>query len=321
MTMTSTQHQTMASGSRLTDSGRHRGLAAWLVALVLLATPLLSAQAQPQSPREQAREKFVEGKRLFASGDYRGAIAAFEGADRLSPAPLLDFNIGLAYEQLGESSLALRYYRSYLQRQPGAANRGTVEDKIRRIEATLQDEARKAEEARRAEAAQKAEEERKAEEARREEEARRAAEQGRVAEEARLSEEARLAEETRREEARRAAEAQRPPVTGTGPLAPATTGDAQVDRVAAINVGAVRDQRASLMGPVTPAPGEGGQAGTTFGDGGDGAPKDAKPAYKQWWFWAVVGVSALILLDIASGDSSAAQPTPAGSNGATILRF
>jgi tetratricopeptide (TPR) repeat protein len=48
--------------------------------------------------------------------------------------------------------------------------------------------------------------------------------------------------------------------------------------------------------------------------------KKEKPLYKQWWFWAFVGVGAIILIDIASsGDddsSPAARPT-----GLTLIRF
>jgi hypothetical protein len=84
--------------------------------------------------------------------------------------------------------------------------------------------------------------------------------------------------------------------------------------VAAVDVSWVRDQRAPLMtasasAPVAEAP----------------VPR-SKPAHKQVWFWVVVGVSALILIDIMSGSDSGAQPgdsvSPAlNGSGATLLRF
>ena len=64
---------------------------------------------------------------------------------------------------------------------------------------------------------------------------------------------------------------------------------------------------------------------------GDHAPRaeaeerGAKPVYKSWWFWGVAGVSALILLNIAtaSSDGSASLELfdPPSPGGATIWRF
>jgi hypothetical protein len=55
-----------------------------------------------------------------------------------------------------------------------------------------------------------------------------------------------------------------------------------------------------------------------------GAPKK-KPIYKQWWFWVVVGVSAFILVDIATNNEPESQatggPAPLQTSGATIFNF
>lgn len=50
------------------------------------------------------------------------------------------------------------------------------------------------------------------------------------------------------------------------------------------------------------------------------APRKSTPVYKQWWFWVVVGVSAIILIDIASGPSNDNAATQ-GDFGATVLRW
>ena len=63
-------------------------------------------------------------------------------------------------------------------------------------------------------------------------------------------------------------------------------------------------------------------------------PKDnATPIYKKWWFWVVLGVGALVVINIAVDDSSSSQPgQPNGlllpesapgipEGGATLWRF
>lgn len=65
------------------------------------------------------------------------AIALFTEADELTPNPAFDFNIGLAYEDLGDTARALSSYRSYLRRAPAAADRAEVDARIQRLEQRL----------------------------------------------------------------------------------------------------------------------------------------------------------------------------------------
>ena len=163
-------------------------------------------------------------------------------------------------------------------------------------------------------------------------------------------EEARRAEDDARraaaeEEARRI-EADKTGKGGTGGTTapPASTGDPELDRVAAVDVNAVRGQR-----QVQPIGGGGGAAATGgtgavgpppagTGAGGPpppGEPKKSKPIYKKWWFWVVAGVSAYVLISILTADSDdSAQPLEgdirslmpmpspgAPTGGATLWRF
>jgi hypothetical protein len=48
--------------------------------------------------------------------------------------------------------------------------------------------------------------------------------------------------------------------------------------------------------------------------------KKAKPLYKEWWFWAVVGVSAIIVIDMLD-DSGSSSTTTGATSGAVLLRF
>ena len=124
-----------------------------------------------------------------------------------------------------------------------------------------------------------------------------------------------------------------------------STGDAQLDRVAGIDVNQIRDQRVggagsgmpdNRQGPGGPngnasvgAAGGGGgagmQANANNGTGGPAAPvgpddkpvKKETPVYKKWWFWAVVAVSAYVVYSIAvdgsSSSSRAREALPPGS--------
>jgi len=295
------------------------GLAAGVVALVASPRPAAA------DAREDAKINYEQGKKMYAAGDYRGAIAAFARAEQLAPSPYNDFNIALAYDKLGEADIAVKYYRSYLGKAPDAPNKAAVEASIARLDSAAKAAEAKAEEARRAAEARRAEEERA--EARRTDDAKRAEDQ-------RLADElARKAEEQRAAGGGAAvgtgvtvgagAAVGTGPAVGTGvPVAP--TGDAELDRVQGIDVNAVRTERGGFDGGAMPA----GAGPPTAGAGPDGAPpvantgagqdpnaaggptdqpKKKRAIYKQWWFWVVVGVSAYVLYSIAAADSPSGQ--------------
>lgn len=154
---------------------------------------------------------------------------------------------------------------------------------------------------------------------------------------------------------------------GTGQAV--STGDAQLDRVNSIDINAIRDQRvggatsgmpdnrvgpggvaggpqgpnpqganpqganpqgAGMPGPQGPAPqGANGQTASN-GPGPADKPKET-PVYKKWWFWAVVAVSAYVVISIATEGSQNPNntghemwdrgPTPAAPAGLTLMRF
>ena len=255
----------------------------------LTTTPWRVASAQAQSARDEAKRHYLEGKRLHDAGDYRGAIREYEAAEQLAPSPINDYNIGLAYDRLGDKPGAATHYRAYLDRMPSAKDRASVQARAAELEAAIAAES----------AAKGAAESAAA--AAREEEARKLA-------------------------ADRAAAATGPaaetPPAGTlpvpAPAAPPSTGDPELDRAASIDVAAMRDSRNA---PPPPAAGP-AEAGSheRFGDqpATAAAPEAParKPIYKQWWFWVVVGVSAFILVDIATNDEPQSQRL-----GATLFRF
>jgi tetratricopeptide (TPR) repeat protein len=274
------------------DSITHR-LTALLAAVAVLLAPV-AVRAQPTDTVAEARQHFQTGKQLFDAGDYRGAIREFEAANRLAPAPLLLFNIGLAYERLGEAAPALQHFKAYLEQQPSASNRSLVEIKIARLEGELAQgvPAPGAGQVPGQVPGQSS--------------GQTPGQPGTVPAPAAGQQ----GEPTWREVPKSSA----PPdwaTTTQQPKPPVSTGDPQLDRAAAIDVSWVRDQRAPLMASSAPEP------------VAVAAEAPSKPAHKQVWFWVVVGVSALILIDImAGGPDTAAQPGAAATgSGATLLRF
>lgn len=69
----------------------------------------------PQEAVARAKAYFQEGRQMFAERRYREAIRAFELARTLWPVPDLLFNIGRAYEELGDYRTAVGYFQGYLR--------------------------------------------------------------------------------------------------------------------------------------------------------------------------------------------------------------
>ena len=78
-----------------------------VLVLVLAAFPARAA------PIDDAKKAFAEGKAAFERGDYEQALAAYQRANMILPAPNLYYNIGATYERLGryqEAALAFDKY-------------------------------------------------------------------------------------------------------------------------------------------------------------------------------------------------------------------
>jgi tetratricopeptide (TPR) repeat protein len=103
-------------------------------AMVVLVCAL-GAQAQARTPAEEAKEHYERGVVAYNLERFDEAIAAFTKAYELDPAPTLLFNIAQSRWKKGENERALFYYRRYLEADPNAANRPTVEARIRELEA------------------------------------------------------------------------------------------------------------------------------------------------------------------------------------------
>jgi tetratricopeptide (TPR) repeat protein len=111
----------------------------WLrLALVLqLLMMILSGTALAQ-PEESRWTALVDrGNARYRSRHFQEALEAYQAALELRSQPILLFNVGQCYRQLGRYREALIFYQRYLVLAPSAANRATVERFIFELRAAL----------------------------------------------------------------------------------------------------------------------------------------------------------------------------------------
>jgi tetratricopeptide (TPR) repeat protein len=89
--------------------------------------------------QESSRKTYQAGAQAYAEGRFKDAIDLFLEAAQISPNPAFSYNIGLAYEQLGDPDNALRWYRDYLRELPNAPDRAEIEPRILDAERRLRE--------------------------------------------------------------------------------------------------------------------------------------------------------------------------------------
>jgi tetratricopeptide (TPR) repeat protein len=272
-----------------------------LVVLALIASFATTRTASADS-RDDARAHYQSGLKLYNAGDYKSAITEFTAAQQLAPADLNNYNLALCYDKIGDADSAVKYYREYLNKVPDAPKRAEIEASISRLDAASKSISKKSADA-------KADADAKA------------------AADAAAANAPKTAPTGPAEQA--PVDGSTPPdlsasggSTGTPGTGQAVqTGDAQLDRVAGINIDQVRDQRyganpnagAIAPGPNgPPAPGAPNGAANPQAANFNAAPPEAPketPIYKKWWFWAVVAVSAYVVYEIATSSSNSSTNT------------
>ncbi|MEO7332232.1 MAG: PEGA domain-containing protein [Minicystis sp.] len=110
-----------------------------LALLVPLTLASVAHAGDDAAQAAQAKTRFQAGAQAYREARYKDAIDLFLQANRLDPHPELIYNVGQAYEKLGDVPNALRSYREYLRLSPGASDRATVETSIRNLEARLRE--------------------------------------------------------------------------------------------------------------------------------------------------------------------------------------
>jgi tetratricopeptide (TPR) repeat protein len=88
---------------------------------------------------ERAKQLYALGAEAFAAQRNADAIRYFRRAAELVPSPKLTYNIGLAYEEMGDAGRALGEYRSYLDQEAESdpARRDDVQARIAHLERRL----------------------------------------------------------------------------------------------------------------------------------------------------------------------------------------
>ena len=77
------------------------------------STPAPAASDDKAANLRRAEELFRNGERLYTEGSYESAILAFQECYELSKEPQLLYNIGNAYERLGDFANSRRYLDQY----------------------------------------------------------------------------------------------------------------------------------------------------------------------------------------------------------------
>jgi tetratricopeptide (TPR) repeat protein len=108
-----------------------------LVGIALFATASAHAQTLTRFERRVAL-----AQQLYRAQDYEGAIRELEAAYRLSPAPRLLFNLGMAHRKLGHPRQALDYFERYRSARASIDIKVPVDQYIDELRAQLADEQR-----------------------------------------------------------------------------------------------------------------------------------------------------------------------------------
>jgi hypothetical protein len=98
-------------------------------------------KSEPEGPEAEGKVRaqvvFGQAVAAYKEGRYFDAVELFLETNRIYPDSKLCFNIARAFEGLGNTAGALRYYREYLRRTPAASDRADVEASVRQLEIAL----------------------------------------------------------------------------------------------------------------------------------------------------------------------------------------
>jgi tetratricopeptide (TPR) repeat protein len=126
-------YRAFLESAQVTPRERKR-VEARIAALADLRSRRLASQVAPKPTPDalsaEARTFYERGVKLFAAGQYQGALAAFSAALRMSGAPELHFNLAVTSERLGRRRDARDHYRAYLGAQSAAVDRTDIEARI-----------------------------------------------------------------------------------------------------------------------------------------------------------------------------------------------
>lgn len=107
------------------------------LALLTLALGASHAHAQAGSAADQqALALYEQGSAAYTEGRYEDAVRAFSDAYRLSPRPLLLYNLANAYERIGRYAEAVQMLEGYLPHAQ-ISERATIQARLTNLQARV----------------------------------------------------------------------------------------------------------------------------------------------------------------------------------------
>lgn len=109
-------------------------------------TPAPPPQGTPPAPqtddqkKAEAKAHYEKGLSHYNLGEWDQAIAEFRAAYAISSAPGLLFNIAQSFRLKKDYEQATYFYQTYLRLKPDAPNRGDVEDRLKEMEAAIEEQ-------------------------------------------------------------------------------------------------------------------------------------------------------------------------------------
>jgi tetratricopeptide (TPR) repeat protein len=99
--------------------------------------PKVDLEGPEAEAKDRARVLFQQGVAAYRAGRYYEAVDIFLETQRIYPDTQLSFNVARAYENLGNGSAALRYYRDYLRQADRPSDGDEVRARARKLEQQL----------------------------------------------------------------------------------------------------------------------------------------------------------------------------------------
>ena len=93
-----------------------------LRALLAVVVAVLSAASAQAAPLGGGLRKFEEGAKLFAAGQYRAALQAYEASMTLEPSPNTRFKIAKCFVALGKTASAYVNFKRTVQEAQDRSN-------------------------------------------------------------------------------------------------------------------------------------------------------------------------------------------------------
>jgi tetratricopeptide (TPR) repeat protein len=104
--------------------------------LLVLLAPSVRA-GEDRAATAQAQAHFERGLKHYRLGEFLDAAEEYKASYSAKANPELLYNIAQAYRLGNDLDKALFFYRSYLSALPEATNRGEVEQRITKLEASI----------------------------------------------------------------------------------------------------------------------------------------------------------------------------------------